>query len=62
MNEGGGPLKPAVRDLTVPRYHEVMFLLTLGLTGITIGQVLRAVRSMAVEYGARRAAETGRGS
>ncbi|MFI5458243.1 MAG: hypothetical protein ACHRXM_22665 [Isosphaerales bacterium] len=52
----------AAGDLRVPRYHEVMFLLALGLTGITIGQVLRAVRSMAVDYGARRAAETGRGS
>jgi hypothetical protein len=52
----------ASRDLRVPRYHEVMFLLALGLTGITIGQVVRAVRSMAVEYGARRAAETGRAS
>jgi hypothetical protein len=36
----------------------IMFLLALGLTGITIGQVLRAVRSMAVDFGARRAAET----
>jgi hypothetical protein len=52
----------AVGDLKVPRYHEVMFLLALGMTGITIGQVIRAVRSMAVEYGARRAAETGRGA
>ena len=50
----------AVRDLRVPRYHEVMFLLVLALTGITIGQVLRAVRSMAVEYGSRRPAATGR--
>jgi len=52
----------AVRDLRVPRYHQVMFLLALGLTGITIGQVVRAVRAMAVDYGARRAAETGRDS
>jgi len=50
----------AAGDLRVPRYHEVMFLLALGLTGITIGQVLRRARSMAVEYAARRAAETGR--
>ncbi len=50
----------AVRDMKVPRYHEVMFLLALGLTGITIGQVIRAVRSIAIDYGARRAAETGR--
>jgi len=52
----------AAGDLRVPRYHEVIFLLALGLTGITIGQVVRAVRSMAVEYGARRATEAGRGS
>jgi hypothetical protein len=51
----------AVTDLRVPRYHEVMFLLALGMTGITIGQVIRAVRSMAVEYEARRAAESGKG-
>jgi hypothetical protein len=51
----------AAGDLRVPRYHEVMFLLALGLTGITIGQVIRAVRSMAVEYEARRATETGGG-
>jgi hypothetical protein len=50
----------AARDLRVPRYHEVMFLLALLLTGITIGQVVRAVRSMAVDYGARRAAENAR--
>jgi hypothetical protein len=52
----------AVNDLRVPRYHEVMFLLALGMTGITIGQVIRAVRSMAVEYEARRAAENGKGA
>ena len=46
----------AARDLRVPRYHELMFLLALGLTGITIGQVLRAARSMAVDVRARRAA------
>ena len=42
----------------VPRYHEVMFLLALGLTGITIGQVLRRVRGMAEEYAARRMVES----
>ncbi len=45
-------------EQTVPRYHEVMFLLALGLTGITLGQVLRRVRRMAEEYAARR--EVGR--
>ena len=52
----------AVRDLTVPRYHELMFLLALGLTGIMIGQVLRAVRSMAFDYRVRRAAIAARRS
>jgi hypothetical protein len=50
----------AAGDLRVPRYHEVMFLLALGLTGITIGQVLRQMRSMAVDYAARRTSEIGR--
>jgi hypothetical protein len=50
----------ATRDVRVPRYHEVIFLLALGLSGVMIGQVLRRVRSMAVEYAARRAAEVGR--
>jgi hypothetical protein len=52
----------AARDLRVPRYHEVMFLLALALTGIIIGQVLRQVRTMAAEYAARRELETGRAS
>ena len=45
------------RNLTVPRYHELMFILALALTGITIGQVLRRVRGMAVEFAERRASE-----
>jgi hypothetical protein len=45
-----------VPEHRVPRYHEVMFLLALGLTGITLGQVLRRVRRMAEDYAARREA------
>ena len=45
-----------VPEHQVPRYHEVMFLLALGLTGITLGQVLRRVRRMAEDYAARREA------
>jgi hypothetical protein len=45
-----------VPEHRVPRYHEVMFLLALGLTGITLGQVLRRVRKMAEDYAARREA------
>ena len=48
-------------DLRVPRYHQVIFLLALGLTGATIGQILRRVRSMAVEYAGRLEAEMKRG-
>ena len=48
----------ATRDMRVPRYHELIFLLALGLTGVTIGQMLRRVRSMAVEYAARRELES----
>jgi hypothetical protein len=47
----------ATRPITVPRYHEVIFLLALGLTGITIGQVLRQVRSLATEFADRREAD-----
>jgi hypothetical protein len=50
----------AVRDVRVPRYHEVLFLLALGLTGITLGQVLRRVRAMARDYAERREIEAGR--
>jgi hypothetical protein len=49
----------STRDLRVPRYHELIFLLALGLTGVTIGQVLRQVRTTALEYAARREAEAG---
>jgi hypothetical protein len=48
----------STRALSVPRFHEVIFLLALGLTGVTIGQVLRRVRAMADEYVVRRAAES----
>lgn len=53
-----GHAKWFVPEHGVPRYHEIMFLLALGLTGITLGQVLRRVRTMAEDYAARR--ETGR--
>ncbi len=37
----------------VERYHQVIFLLALGLSGIVLGQVIRRVRGMAQEYAAR---------
>jgi len=42
-----------VRDVRVPRYHQVMFLLGLALSGIVLGQVIRRVRGMAAEYAGR---------
>jgi hypothetical protein len=39
--------------LSVPRYHQMIVLLTLGLIGITLGQIIRRVRSLAEEYMAR---------
>ena len=41
-------------EQAVPRYHEVMFLLALGLTGTTLGQVVRRVRRLAEDYAGRR--------
>ena len=45
------------RALRVPRYHQLMFLLALGLTGVMLGQVIRRVRSMAQDYANRVASE-----
>lgn len=42
------------RDLRVPRYHQLMLLVALGLCGIVLGQVIRRVRGLAEDY-ARRA-------
>lgn len=44
---------PVVRNLHVPRYHQVMFLLAVLLTGVVIGQVIRRVRGVAEEYAER---------
>jgi hypothetical protein len=44
------------RTMTVPRYHELIVLVALGLTGITIGQVVRRARSLAEDYASRLAA------
>jgi hypothetical protein len=46
------------RELTVPRYHELIFLLGLGLCGIVLGQVIRRVKSMAAEFARRVEART----
>jgi hypothetical protein len=44
------------REIRVPRYHELIVLLALGLTGITIGQVVRRARGLAEDYASRLAA------
>ena len=43
-------------DLRVPRFHQIIVLLALGLTGIVLGQVIRRVRHLAREYADRLAA------
>jgi len=43
-------------DFRVPRYHQIIFLLALALTGIVLGQVIRRVRHLAWEYAERLAA------
>ena len=47
-------------DLTVPRYHQLMVIAALGLTGIITGQVVRRVRQLAEEYAERTANSDGR--
>lgn len=47
-----------VRDIRVPRYHELIVLTALAFSGIIQGQVIRRVRAMAVEY-ARRSTAAG---
>lgn len=44
------------RDIRVARYQQAIVLLALALTGIVLGQVIRRVRAIAVEYAARVAA------
>lgn len=41
------------RDIRVPRYHQLMLLVALALTGVTLGQIIRRVRSLALDYAAR---------
>jgi hypothetical protein len=42
-----------LRDIRVPRYHELIFLTALALSGIIQGQVIRRVKSLAAEYARR---------
>jgi hypothetical protein len=40
-------------DLMVPRYAQLIMFLALGMTGITLGQVIRRVKAMAEDYARR---------
>jgi K+-sensing histidine kinase KdpD len=45
------------RELRVPRFHELLFLVGLALAAVVLGQLVRRVRRLAADY-ARRADET----
>ena len=47
------------RDVNVPRYHELIFLLGLATAGVILGQVIRRVRGMAEEYAGRLESQKG---
>ena len=47
-----------IPDRSVPRYHQVIFLSALVLTGVILGQVIRRVHGLAEEY-AQRVAKQG---
>ena len=41
------------RGLTVPRFHELLFVLALVMTAVVLGQLVRRVRRLAAEYARR---------
>jgi hypothetical protein len=41
------------RDVRVPRYHELILLTALAMSGIIQGQVIRRVKALAAEYARR---------
>ncbi len=47
------------RDLTVPRYAQLIMLVALAMTGITLGQLIRRVKAIAEDYSRRLAAARG---
>jgi hypothetical protein len=49
----------ADRDLRVPRYHQLIFLLALALAGVVLGQVIRRVRALAQDFHRRIEANRG---
>ncbi|MFO0842787.1 MAG: hypothetical protein U0797_10385 [Gemmataceae bacterium] len=46
-------------DVTVPRYHQLIFVLALVLTGVVLGQLIRRVRALAEGYARRMARPPG---
>ena len=53
-------LKAFRQDQTVPRYHQLIFVLALVLAGVVLGQIVRRVRTLADSY-ARRLGQPGGG-
>jgi hypothetical protein len=51
----GNPQRP----IEVPRIEQLLFLLSLGITGVIIGQVVRRAKALAWEY-ARRIGSAGK--
>ncbi len=47
------------RDLRVPRFHELLFLVGLALTAVVLGQLVRRVRRLAADYARRTARRKG---
>ena len=43
----------SARSVRVPRYHELIFLTALAMSGIIQGQVIRRVKTLAAEYARR---------
>jgi hypothetical protein len=43
----------SVRSVRVPRYHELIFLTALAMSGVIQGQMVRRVKSMAIRYALR---------
>jgi hypothetical protein len=50
------------RALRVPRYHQLMMLVALGLAGIVLGQIIRRVRGLADDYVKRMSGTSSTGS
>lgn len=47
-------------DFMVPRYHQLLVIVSLVMVGITLGQVIRRVRRIAEQYHARLAGQAAR--